>query len=448
MTPPPPVNSARAPMANGFDPADIDRLDPQVSELIQRRSKVFGPGYRLFYREPPEFVRGGAAHLFDADGNDYLDVYNNVPCVGHCHPHVVEAVHRQIQTLNTNTRYVQRAVVEYAERLVAKFPSELTRATFTCTGSEANDLALRLAKYVTGSEGVIVTEGAYHGLTTEVAAISPSLGTGTPLGRHVRVVAAPDRRTAPDGDLAAEMRRRVRAAIADLHRHGYRLAAFVADSIFSSDGVFADPVGFLQPIVEEVHAAGGLYIADEVQPGFCRTGQSWWGFQRHGIVPDIVTIGKPMGNGIPIAAAIFRPELIEEFDRNVRYFNTFGGNTVSIAAAGAVLDVLESEGLLSHADEVGQLLRGSLEGLIDGHSTLAEVRGAGLFIGVDVVDGAGAPDPVGAADIVNSLRDRRILISASGLHGNVLKIRPPLVFNDTDADRFLTEFAAVIEGLV
>lgn len=440
------VATQRASMHNGFDPEELPGLDPVLRDSITRRANVLGPGYRLFYRQPLEFVRGRGAHLFDPDGNDYLDVYNNVPSVGHCHPHVVECVHRQMQTINTNTRYLQSQVIDYAERLTATFPAELSRVTFTCTGSEANDLALRLSRFVTGREGVVVTENAYHGLTSAVAAISPSLGTGTPLGAHVRVVPAPDPRHA-DGDLAEAMRLRVADAIADLERHGYGVAAFVADSIFSSDGVFPDPAGFLQPVIEEVHRAGGLYVADEVQPGFCRTGETWWGFQRHGIVPDIVTIGKPMGNGIPIAGAVFRPEITEEFDRTVRYFNTFGGSTVSIAAAAAVLDVIEQENLKAHAHEVGTRLIGALTELTVDHGAFGDVRGVGMFIGVDLVDESGAPDAARAADLVNDLRERRILISASGIHGNVLKIRPPLAFDHADAERFLNEFSAAIRRL-
>ncbi|MBD0861953.1 aspartate aminotransferase family protein [Gordonia sp. zg691] len=428
-------------MVNAYDPADADRVEPRTRKLIERREDVLGPGYRLFYREPLAVERGEGAHLFDADGNDYLDVYNNVPSVGHCHPHVVGAVHAQMQRLNTNTRYVQESLVAYSERLVATFPDELNRVTFTCTGSEANDLALRVARYHTGNQGVIVTEGAYHGLTSEVAAFSPSLGIGSPLGSHVRTIKAPDQRLAP-GSMQDYMRDQIRGAIADLQRHGYGLAAFFADSIFSSDGVFSDPAGFLQPIVEEVHNAGGLYVADEVQPGFCRLGESWWGFQRHGITPDLVTIGKPMGNGIPVAAVIFRSEVTEDFGRNVRYFNTFGGSSVPIAAANAVLDVIEQEGLQERARTVGATLRSGIEEVLAPYDAVAEVRGIGYFLGVDIVDAAGDPDPVRAADLVNDLRNRRVLISASGPDGNVLKIRPPLAFSAADADRFLTELAA------
>lgn len=428
-------------MVNAFDPEDLGRVEPRTRELIERRERSLGPGYRLFYEEPVSLVRGEGAHLYDADGSEYLDVYNNVPSVGHCHPHVVEAVHRQMSMLNTNTRYVQESLVDYSERLLATFPDELDRVTFTCTGSEANDLALRVARYYTGNIGVIVTEGAYHGLTSEVAAFSPSLGTGSPLGPHVRTIQAPDQRLAP-GALADHLRAQVKAAIHDLHRHGYGLAAFFADTIFSSDGVFAGPVGFLKPIAEEVHAAGGLYVADEVQPGFGRLGDTWWGFQRHGILPDIVTMGKPMGNGIPVSAAIFRHEVTEEFGRNVRYFNTFGGSSVPIAAASAVLDVLIEERLQQRALEVGTSLRADLGSLLAPYGEVGEVRGAGYFIGVELVDTDGGPNPRAAARLVNDLRTRRVLISASGPAGNVLKIRPPLAFDAGDAARFLTELEA------
>jgi 4-aminobutyrate aminotransferase-like enzyme len=227
------------------------------------------------------------------------------------------------------------------------------------------------------------------------------------------------------------------------------VAAFIADSIFSSDGVFAGPAGFLRPIIEEVHAAGGLYIADEVQPGFGRTGEQWWGFQRHGIVPDIVTMGKPMGNGIPISAAVFKPELLAEFGKNIRYFNTFGGNTVAIAAAQAVLDVIREESLMENALKVGQKIQTELRQLAQGLEQVAEVRGSGLFIGVDLVTDQSTltPDGETAAHIVNRLREERILISASGAQGNVLKLRPPLPFSMNDADRLLEAMRRIFQGL-
>lgn len=435
-------------MVNAFDPADADGLDEDLLDTIRRRDAVLGPGYRLFYRTPLEVVAGTGSHLIAADGTDYLDVYNNVPSVGHSHPRVREAVNHQLAQVNTNTRYVQKSLVEYAEQLVATFPAELTRATFTCTGSEANDLAYRIARYETGNEGVIVTANAYHGLTSVVASFSPSLGAKSPLGSNVRVIAAPDTLRSPAGDLAEVMADRVRAAIADLNRHGYGLAALYADSIFSSDGVYADPPGFLQGMVEAVHEAGGLYVADEVQPGFGRTGEGWWGFGRHGIVPDLVSIGKPMGNGLPIAGLILKAGVGERFGRDIRYFNTFGGSSVSIAAAQAVLDIIGDEGLIDNAHVVGTRLRAGISDILSSVEQIGEVRGVGLFIGVDVVEDRTdfAPNSRLAADLVNGLYDRKVLISASGPAGNVLKIRPPLVFSAADCDRFLDALADTVSS--
>jgi 4-aminobutyrate aminotransferase-like enzyme len=267
----------------------------------------------------------------------------------------------------------------------------------------------------------------------------------------VRVIDAPDalRHSSDQSSLEDHLRTQVRAAIADLHRHGIGLAAFIADSIFSSDGIFAGPAGFLRPIIEEVHAAGGLYIADEVQPGFGRTGEEWWGFQRHSIVPDIVTMGKPMGNGIPVAAAVFKPELLVEFGKNIRYFNTFGGNSVAIAAAQAVLDVIREESLMEKSFKVGGKILTELKYLTQDLDQVAEVRGSGLFVGVDMVTDRSTLTPDGdtAAGIVNRLREERILISASGAQGNVLKLRPPMPFSSNDADRLLEGMNRAFQGL-
>lgn len=435
------IRKPSKPMVNGFDPDLIGELPEQIQANIRRRDKNLGPAYRLFYDRPVEVVRAKGVTLFDSQGNEYLDVYNNVPCVGHAHPRVVAAVHEQMQKLNTNTRYIQEPILDYSEQLLATLPAALSHVMYTCTGSEANDLAMRVARYATGNQGVIVTSGAYHGLTAEVASFSPSLGVGVPLGANVRVIDAPDalRHSSDEQSLEDHLRDQVRAAIADLHRHGVGVAAFIADSIFSSDGIFSGPTGFLRPIIKEVQAAGGLYIADEVQPGFARTGEEWWGFQRHGIVPDIVTMGKPMGNGIPIAAAVFKPELLEEFGKNIRYFNTFGGNSVAIAAAQAVLDVIRDEALMANSLNVGGKILEELRHLTQGLEQVAEVRGSGLFVGVDIVTDSSTltPDGEAASRIVNELRQDRILISASGAQGNVLKLRPPLPFSLQDADRLI-----------
>jgi 4-aminobutyrate aminotransferase-like enzyme len=436
-----------ATMINAFDMSRVEGLAPETERLLARRAKVLGPSYRLFYERPIHVVRGDGVWLTDVRGDRYLDVYNNVPAVGHCHPAVVEAVALQASVLNTHTRYLVDTVVNYAERLLATFPAELGNVIFTCTGSEAADLAARIACSYTGGSGIIVTANAYHGVTSAVAAFSPSLGSGVPLGTNVRTVPAPDTyRQGEDG--ARRLADNVEAAAQDLKRHGIQPAAFICDSIFSSDGIYPDPPGYLAPAVERIRAAGGLFVADEVQAGFARTGHSMWGFTRHNVTPDLVILGKPMGNGMPIAAVVARPEVLEEFGRKSRYFNTFAGNPVSCAAALAVLDVIERESLLKNAAHVGALLLDGLRSLASDTPTMGDVRGAGLFIGVEFVTDriTKMPAPDAALAVVNRLRDRGVLISASGPMGNVLKIRPPLVFSADNASLFLSVLHDVVVG--
>ncbi|HEY1622479.1 MAG TPA: aspartate aminotransferase family protein [Streptosporangiaceae bacterium] len=419
-------------MVNGFDMSTVDQLDPELATIIKRRARLLGPAYKLFYRTPVRFVRAEGVYMYDADGTEYLDAYNNVPSVGHCHPKVVEAIARQAATLNTHTRYANDTILDYAERLLATFPAEIGNVMFTCTGSEAVDLALRIAKFATGGEGVVITSNAYHGVTTAAAEISPSLGPAVPLGRTVWTVPPP-----------VGTAEHVRAAIKDMKRHGVRFAAFIADSLFSSDGILPEPAGFLRQVRDVVREEGGLYIADEVQPGFGRTGASMWGFQRHGIVPDLAVMGKPMGNGMPIAAVAARPELLEEFGGKARYFNTFGGNSVCVGAAAAVLDVISSQGLVENARVTGQYLLETLGDIAAASPRIGAVRGAGLYAGIDIVDpDTGEPDPAGALAVVNDVRDRRVLISATGPHGHTLKIRPPLPFAAGHVDRL----AAALSG--
>ncbi|MCC9707532.1 aspartate aminotransferase family protein [Streptomyces sp. MNU76] len=440
------VSRALAHYPNRFDPGGLSELSEHLQETIRRRNKVLGPGYTLIYKEPVEFVSGHGAHLIDRDGNDYLDAYNNVPCVGHAHPHVAEAVSRQMTAVNTNTRYVQESLVDYAERLLATFPEELSKLSLACSGSEANDLAVRVARFHTGGEGIIVTRWAYHGLTREVASFSPTLGTGSPLGPNVRLIDPPDPRlVAPGSTLAEHMRNQVRGAIDDLERHGYRLAALITDCAYSSDGIFTDPVGYMKAVVEEVHASGGVYIADEVQSGFARLGDSMWGFTRHAVLPDIVTMGKPMGNGLPISGVVFRPEVCEAFGQNVRYFNTFAGSSIPVAAGAAVLDVFENENVQQRALQNGTALRAGLQEITKNSPYVAEVRGSGLYVGVELVKDRKTlePDRSRTEDVINDMRDRRILISGTGRAANVLKIRPPLAFTSTDVTRFLETFSEV-----
>jgi 4-aminobutyrate aminotransferase-like enzyme len=425
-------------MVNGFDGTRAADLPPVTQELIRRRDRALGGAYRLFYDQPVSFTRGSGVHLYDAEGNAYLDAYNNVPSVGHSHPHVTETVARQLATLNTHTRYLTDGVITYAERLLATHNlASPANAMFTCTGSEANDLALRIARHHTRATGIIVTANAYHGVTAALAELSPSLGPNVPLGPHVRAIPAPSH--------GVNFTAAVAWAVSDLERHGHRLAAFLADSLFSSDGLYPDPAGFLAPITDIVHTAGGLYIADEVQSGFARTGSHMWGYQRHGLAPDIVTMGKPMGNGLPIAGLAARQDLLDDFGRNARYFNTFGGNPVCVAAASAVLDALDADALPANAAATGAYLKDQLTRLAAGSPVLGDVRGAGLYLGVDVTSpSTGEPSGELASAIVNGMRERRVLISATGPNGNVLKIRPPLPFRPEHADQLLAVLTDVL----
>ncbi len=396
-------------MVNAYVPGRAE-VGPATAAMIARRDALLGPAYRLMYERPLHIVRGEGAWLIDPQGRRYLDAYNNVTSLGHCHPAVTEAICRQVQTLATNTRYLHDTILELAERLLASVPGTgLAHLMLTCTGSEANDLAYRIAKVRTGGTGVIVTDTAYHGITDAVAKFSPSLGVTVDLGAHVRLVPAPRLYHAEGADLSGRFTRDVEAAIANLRRHGIKPAALIVDSLFTSDGILPGPKGFLKGAVDAIQRAGGLFIADEVQPGFGRTGEHLWGFQRHGVVPDIVTMGKPMGNGQPIAGLLATADALAEFGRTSRYFNTFAGNTVSCAAALAVLD--------------------------SRHEAIGDVRGAGMFVGVELVADrtTRAPDRELTSQVVNRMRDKGVLISACAMGHNVLKIRPPLVLSEEQA---------------
>ncbi|MFC3181223.1 aspartate aminotransferase family protein [Cypionkella sinensis] len=430
-------------MVNAYVPGR-GSLSPEDQALVARRARALGPAYRLFYETPVHLVRGEGVWLYDGEGNAYLDTYNNVASVGHCHPAVVAATAKQAGILSSHTRYLHDTVLDYAERLLATFPAELSHVMFTCTGSEANDLAFRIARAHTGGTGFIVTENAYHGVTYAIAGMSPSLGEGVALGEHVRTVKAPDP-LRMQGDLGAAFAAEVQAAIDDMLRHGIKPAGLIVDTIFSSDGVFEGPAGFLAPAVAAIRAAGGVFIADEVQPGFGRCGDTMWGFQRHGLVPDLVSLGKPMGNGYPVAGLVMRPEVIAAFGAKARYFNTFGGNAVAAATAMAVLEVIESEGLQENARVVGGYFADGLRALAARFDCLGPLRAAGLFLGQEIV--AGGPldaDAAICARIVNGLREARVLISATGPRSNVLKIRPPLVFSKGNVDHFMAAFEGVL----
>ncbi|MGB5092403.1 MAG: aspartate aminotransferase family protein [Parvibaculum sp.] len=430
---------------NAFEPGSAKGLPDDVRALVERRKASFGPASVLFYKEPLHVVEASGTFLYAADGKRYLDLYNNVPSVGHCHPKVVEAIAHQAARLNCHTRYLFDGLHEYAERLLSHFPASLSNVAFTCTGSESNDLALRMARVSTGNPGVIVTETAYHGNTTAVTEISPSSYKKGAPPAYVETIPAPD--PAHYGaDVSTGFAQAVKKAMTALESRGHRLGAFVADSIFSSDGVYADPPGFLKAAIDLVQKNGALFIADEVQPGFARTGTAMWGFARHGVVPDMVTMGKPMGNGFPMGGVVTRPDLLSRFCDEFGYFNTFGGNPVASAAGLAVLDVIAEEGLMENALAVGAHLMSRLKDLGTLCPQLGKVRGSGLYIGLDIVDRNDPtnPSPATATDLINGLRERQILIGAAGPFGHVLKVRPPLCLTINDADHFVDTLGRVL----
>jgi 4-aminobutyrate aminotransferase-like enzyme len=430
---------------NRFDARHAEGLNAELASLVARRQATFGASSVLVYQRPIRMVRAEGVWMFDADGRRYLDVYNNVASVGHCHPRVVEAIAKQAATLNTNTRYLYDNVHDYAERLLATFPRRLSNIVFTCTGSESNDFALRLTKSFTGGAGFVVTETAYHGNTEAVTEVSPSSFKTRSVPPHVRTVPAPDLYRHPTNDVGARFAEDVAKAIADLEGNGVKFGGLLVDSIFSSDGIYADPAGFLKRAVDVVHQAGGLFISDEVQPGFGRTGTAMWGFQRHGVEPDIVTMGKPMGNGFPVGGVVTRPEILEAFCETTGYFNTFGGNPVAAAAGLAVLEVIDDEGLVENANKIGGYFRAGLRDIAVRHPSIGDVRSAGLFIGIEFsLPGTTDPDVAAASYAINALKERGVLIGAAGAYGNVLKVRPPLCFSRDNADLFLETLDAVL----
>lgn len=410
-----------------------------IASLVERRERLLGPGNPLFYDNPLHLVRGEGVWLYDADGRRYLDCYNNVPCAGHCHPHVVEAVARQAGLLNTHTRYLHETILDYAERLLGKFDASLNRLMLACTGSEANDLALRLARFNTGGEGFICTNATYHGNTAAVTQLNSIFTPFEGRGRNIRMVPWPDSyralRGLAGGALAEAYAGTVREAIESFSKDGIRFAGLLVCPIFANEGLPNIPPRYLEKAVAHVRAAGGLYVADEVQAGFGRTGR-WWGHTQSGVIPDIVTLGKPMGNGHPISGVVARGELIDAFRRREMYFNTFAGNPVSCAAGLAVLEVIEREHLVENAAAVGEYVLQSLKRLQSRHGIIGDVRGRGLFFGIDLVTSRESRTPATAETkrIVNRMRERGILMGHIGEHGNVLKLRPPLPFSKDNAD--------------
>ncbi len=417
---------------------------------MARRERLLGRNMSTFYDDPVHLVRGEGVWVWDADGRKYLDCYNNVPHVGHCHPRVVEAICRQASTLNTHTRYLHEGILDYVERLLATFDDNLDTAILTCTGSEANDIALRMAQAVTGKTGIIATDHTYHGNTSAVSQLSTRMPPVGGFGGHVRHVPAPDSyRPMGGADPAQTFAEQVEGAIEALKATPHGFSGLILCPFFANEGFPDLPPGFLKPTIDLVHRHGGLFISDEVQPGFGRTGSHFWGHQRAGVAPDIVTMGKPMGNGHPVAGVVANAVTLNAFRKAFRYFNTFGGNPVSCAAAMAVLDVIKDEGLLENARVVGDYAKAALTVLAARHDIIGDVRGAGLFFGAElVVDRATRqPAPEIATIVINRMRERGVLMGKLGIHQCSTKIRPPMPFSKDNADLMIGALDEVLSGL-
>jgi 4-aminobutyrate aminotransferase-like enzyme/Ser/Thr protein kinase RdoA (MazF antagonist) len=424
-----------------------------VQEMIQRRHRVLGSALSpLSYDRPLHLVEGRGVWMTDADGRAYLDAYNNVPVVGHCHPEVVRAIARQAATLNTNTRYLHRSALDLAERLTATMPEGLDTVMFVNSGSEANDLAWRLVTTVTGATGGLVTEFAYHGVTAVLTDLSPEEWRGSSTPTHVATLPAPDgyrgRFRNDEPGWIERYAACVDDAIATLEQHGIRPAAMLIDSGFTSDGIFTPPPAYLQDAVRRWREAGGLFVADEVQVGHGRTGSHLWGFELHGVTPDVVTLGKPMGNGHPVAAVVTRSDIVGRFARETEWFSTFGGNPVACEAGLAVLDVIAQENLVINAASIGAQLAAGLRELAERHPLIGNVRAVGLLIGVELVHDGGAREPAieETHRVQNAMRERGVLVGTTGRDGNVLKIRPPLVISGSEADLIVDTLDAVLSG--
>lgn len=426
---------------------------PSNAELITRRNSTIGPYSPLFYSEPLQFVSAKGVWITEANGDRYLDGYNNVPHVGHANDRVVRALSEQAATLNIHTRYLNERIYDYSEQLLASFdpapggsaagsstPGDsasvrpaLDRVFYGNSGSEANELALRIARQHTGSTGLIVSDFSYHGTTISLAQMTTGLTTREPLGDHVRAIRIPDldQDSRPEAEVLAETLTALDTAIASLQEAGFGVSACLFDPLFSTEGMPRLPKGLIEGITQRVRAAGGLVIADEVQSGFGRTGTHMWGHAYAGMVPDLVTMGKPMGNGHPMSAVVTSEAILDEFGSQNMFFNTFAGNPVSAAVGEAVLHEMAAEQLMSRAHTLGAEARAALDGFEQQYDFVRSAKGAGMFLGLDfAIDGAPAPHI--AKQVVEGMKARHVLISRIGRDDNVLKVRPPLAFSETD----------------
>jgi 4-aminobutyrate aminotransferase-like enzyme len=436
----------------GIPAEKLSAVENSAQETLPKRRELLGGNLSVSYRKPLKAVRGWRQHLYDETGRAYLDVYNNVPLVGHSHPRVVKAAHEQLALLNTNTRYLHENILRYAERLTALLPNPLHVCYLVNSGSEANELALRLARARTRCDDTIVLEHAYHGHTNTLIDISPYKfnGPGGP-GKKPWVHVAPladdyrgiHRRGEPD--LGAKYAKHVGDICRQLQSAGKR-PTYIAETLPSVGGQIVFPPGYLTEVYRHVLAAGGVCIADEVQVGFGRLGTHFWGFETQSVVPDIVVFGKPIGNSFPLAAVVTTREIADSFNNGMEFFSTFGGNPVSCAAGLAVLDVLRDEGLQANALRMGQELIREFRELQRRHPLIGDVRGSGLFLGLDLVRSQTTqePAPNQASYVVNRLREEGILAGTDGPHHNVIKLRPPLIFSEPDAEFFCATLGRIL----
>jgi 4-aminobutyrate aminotransferase-like enzyme len=423
-------------------------------EIVAIRRRHLGPNFSVSYSEPLKIVRGRGQYLYDDKGRRYLDLVNNVSHVGHCHPRVVAAAQRQTAELNTNTRYLHDNLAEYALRLTATLPEALSVCFFVCSGTEANDLALRLARAHSGSKEIIVLDHAYHGHSPSLVEISPYKCEGPGgegLAAHAHKVPMPDPYRGPHLGPYAGLRYadEVRGALAQIEGAGRQIGAFMAESLIGCGGQVVPAEGFLAAATDLVRAAGGVTIADEVQVGFGRVGTYFWAFETQNVVPDIVTLGKPIGNGHPMAAVVTSPGIAASFNTGMEYFNTFGGNPVSCAIGLAVLEVIERERLQQHALEMGGRLLAGLRELGDRHPLIGDVRGLGLFVGIELVRDRETLEPadIESTVVVNEMKGRGFLLSTDGPFHNVIKIKPPMVIQAHDVDETLVALDEILEKI-
>jgi 4-aminobutyrate aminotransferase-like enzyme len=435
--------ACRFPAYCALDKNENHEFKDDIDSLMQRRHTVLSKHLTHFYKKPLHVERGRGAYLFDKQGNAYVDAYNNVPTVGHCHPHVVNAVSRQMAALNTNTRYVYQSILDYAEKLTSTLPKHLSACLFVNSGSEANDVAWQIATHMTKKRGGIVMENAYHGITEAIDYMSPFDPEKRPVAPHIGTLISPDtyrgqyrRDNAQAAQLYAKDADRV---MAELEQKGFGTACFMLDSTFMSNGIPDAPADYAHLVAEKVRANGGVIIADEVQSGFGRMGQMW-GFTLQGFHPDIVTLGKPVGNGYPLGVVVTTPEILNDFTDATGLFSTFGGNPVACAAGLAVLDVVEQEQLVESSKNTGIYLRNGLKNLMEKHALIGDVRGSGLVCGVEFVKNRDTLEPISVdttKQIVELMREHHVLVGKEGYLGNVMKIRPPLAFKKPEADKLI-----------